>query len=372
MGGAFQSPMRILEIETFGRGGLIHYAYNLSCALAGRGHDVTLMTAAAYELGDREVPPNLRLATPIARFSHRARGNLPSPVLRLVVKFEVLGDALTVAATARRLRPDLIQFHSTNTSALAYLTLLRRLDVPVAVTAHVVTPHEPIPFQKAIYRRLRRLSDLTITHSDFDRRRLVEEFAVSPDRVAVIPHGEYGFFDHGIEPLNRQAARRDLGLQPDDEVALFFGYIREYKGLDILLEAWPSVGEARPLSRLVVAGDAGRLKPERRRELESWADRVGALHRFDYIPFADVARYFAAADVAVMPYRHISQSGVLDSALLVPPESPAELAEAIVRVLGDPYLGKRLSMGGRRVADKHSWPKIAEQTESAFARLVAG
>jgi glycosyltransferase involved in cell wall biosynthesis len=389
--------MRILEIETFGRGGLIHYAYNLSRALAGRGHEVTLLTASGYELEGREVPPNLRLVKLVARFSHRVRRTLPPSILRWAVKFEVVGDALAVAAMARRLRPDVIHFHSTNTSALAYLTLLRGLRVPVAVTAHVVTPHEPIRFQEAVYRRLRRLSDLTIAHSDFDRRRLVGEFAAAPEAVVVIPHGEYGFFDHGVEPLDRRAARRDLGLEPEEEVALFFGYIREYKGLDILLGAWPEVKEARPRARLVVAGDAGRLKPERRNELESWATRVGALHRFDYIPFSDVARYFAAADVVVMPYRHISQSGVLylalslgvpvvasrvgglsevlsddESALLVPPESPSELAEAIVRVLGDPDLGKRLSAAGRRVTDRHSWPRIAEQTESEFARLVSG
>ncbi len=59
-----------------------------------------------------------------------------------------------------------------------------------------------------------------------------------------------------------------------------------------------------------------------------------------------------------------------DSALLVPPESPAALAEALIRVLGDYELQERLAECGRRVADQHSWPSIAERTESAFARLV--
>jgi starch synthase len=60
-----------------------------------------------------------------------------------------------------------------------------------------------------------------------------------------------------------------------------------------------------------------------------------------------------------------------DSALLVPPESPAALAEALIRVLGDPGLQKHLARGGRQVADQHSWPSIAEKTESAFARLAS-
>ena len=98
----------------------------------------------------------------------------------------------------------------------------------------------------------------------------------------------------------------------------------------------------------------------------------------------------------VLPYRHISQSGVLflalsqglpvvatrvgalpevlcdgESGLLVPPESPEALSQALVRLFGDADLQRRLAAGGRAVAARHTWPSIAEQTESAFAGLVA-
>ena len=387
--------MHVLEIETFGRGGLIHYCYNLSSALAERGHQVTLLTTAAYELDERDLPANLNLVKAIGRSTHRARDSLSGRTLGLARKIEAVVDAFTVATVARRLRPDVIHFHSTNTSALPYLALLRLLRVPVAATAHVVTPHERIRFQDTIYRRIHGLSDLVIAHSDVDRARLLREFAVDPDRVVVIPHGEYGFFDRGGEVLDRQAARSGLGLSPQDEVALFFGYIREYKGLDVLLEAWPAVVEARPAARLIVAGDPGRLAPDRRDQLETRANSLGVLHRFEYIPFSDVARYFGAADVLAMPYRHVSQSGVLYlalslgvpviatrvgalpevlrdgvNALLVPPESPNALATALIRALGDPGLRGRLAQGGTHVAQQHSWPSIAERTERAFARLT--
>lgn len=387
--------MRILEIETFGRGGLIHYAYNLSCALAERGHDVTMVTGAAYELEGRSLPANVRVVKAVGRVTGRLWGTWPELVRSLARKAEAVFDACAVAVLARRLRPDVIHLHCTNPVALAYLVLLRRVGAPVVATAHVVTPHERIRFQDAVYRRIHRAGRLVVAHSEFDRRRLIEEFAVDPDRAVVIPHGEYGFFERGGEPCDRQTARRSLGLELQDEVALFFGYIREYKGLDVLLEAWPAVGEARPAARLVVAGDPVRLDPARRRELEARAERLGAVHRFAYVPFSDVARYFAAADVLVMPYRHISQSGVLylalslgvpvvatrvgalpevlrdgDSALLVPPESPSDLSEALIRVLSDSGLREVLARGGRRVADAHSWPSIAERTESAFVRIL--
>ena len=387
--------MRILQIETFGRGGLIHYTYNLACALAERGHDVTLLTTTAYELGERNLPNHLRVVRAIARFTNRQPQRLSGRVLGLARSAEALFDAFAVAAYARRLKPDIIHFHSTNASSLTYLGILRLLGIPVVATAHVVTPHERIPFQGAVYRRIHRLCHLEIAHSEVDRRRLHEEFAVSPEDVAVIPHGDYGFFEAEVEERDRDLARRHLGLASEHKVALFFGYIREYKGLDILLEAWPAVSEAVPEARLVVAGDPGRLSDARRDELEAWAGRAGAVHRFQYIPFSDVALYFAAADLLALPYRNIGQSGVLyvalslglpvvatavgafpemlsdgESALLIPPESPRELTRALTRLLDDGSLRQHLADGGRRVAEAHSWPIIAAATEKTYSRLV--
>jgi glycosyltransferase involved in cell wall biosynthesis len=387
--------LRILEVETFGRGGLIHYAYNLSCALAQRGHEVFLVTTARYELADRELPANVRLVKKLAPFTGRFGKTLPAFVLQLGLKIEAVADAVRLMVLARRLRPDVIHFHSTNHSALAYLQLLRLVRCPVATTAHQVMPHEPVRFQRAISGRIHRLGHLVIAHSKVDRERLVSEFGLEHERVVVIPHGEYGFFDSGGERVDRDAARAGLDLGPEHEVALFFGYIREYKGLDLLLEAWSTVVESRPNARLVIAGDPGQLGASKLRELDLWAQRLGAVRRFDYIPFGEVARYFAAADALVLPYRRIGQSGVLflglslglpvvassvggfpetlrdgESALLVAPESPGELAQALIRVLGDRELRRHLALGGQVVADQHSWGSIAERTESAFNRMV--
>ncbi len=392
-------PLRILEIETFGRGGLTHYAYNLSMALAQRGHHVTLVTAACYELeGRHDLPANLEIIKAIGRGDHRFAAALPSFLRRPWRQGEAIYDGLAVAALARRLRPDVIHLHCTNQIALLYLRALRLLGRPLVATAHVVTPHEPIPFQDAIYRRIHRLGDLIIAHSAFDRQRLVDEFAVEPQRLTVIPHGEYGFFgDHGASPgalPEKLEVRDSLGLGQQDEVVLFFGYIREYKGLDLLFEAWPRVVAARPSARLLVAGDPVQLSAERRGQLENWGERLGAVQELSYIPFSDVGRYFTAADLLAMPYRHISQSGVLflalslglpvvatrvgalpgmlsdgDNALLVAPESPEALAQALIRGLADAELRRRLAAGGRRLAAEHAWPSIAERSEEAFRAL---
>jgi len=392
--GVQAGPLRIVEIETFGHGGLIHYAYNLSCALAGAGHDVTLVTAAGYELGGRLLPTGVTVRPIIARRIRHTPAWLPSVVRRGMRKVEALVDAVVVTAVVFRLRPDVVHLHSTNQIALAYLILLRLCRLRVAVTAHVVMPHERSRRLDAVHRAIHRLSPLIIAHSEFDRQRLVDECAISAERVIVLPHGEYGFFERESEPIDPTSARRSLGLDARAEAALFFGYIREYKGLDLLLDAWPAIAAARPKARLIIAGDAARLDQARRDELLAAADEVGAIHHFAYVPFAEVTRYFAAADVLVLPYRRVSQSGVLllalavgvpvvatrvgalaemlrdgESALLVEPDSPEALAEAVSRVLGDAALRSRLIEGGREVAARASWPSIAGSTASAFARL---
>lgn len=388
-------PLRIVEIETFGRGGLIHYAYNLCAALAERGHDVTLVTPAGYELEGHALPPGFTLRSTLVPASHRRSARLPAPAAALVRKATAFVDACRVAKLVRRLRPDVVHLHSTNQIALAYLILLRAIGARIVVTAHVVTAHERSTIQDAVHRAIHRLSPRVIAHSAFDRGRLIREFRMHPDRVALIPHGEYGFFERDAPAVDRLEARRSLGLDPDDEVVLFFGYIREYKGLDVLLDAWLAVAAARPRARLVIAGDPVRLEPTRRALLEMTAARLGAIHRFEYVPFTEVPRYFAAADLLALPYRHVSQSGVLflalalglpvvatrvgalpevltdgENGLLVSPESPAELASVIVRALGDRSLRAHLAQGGRRSAERYGWPSIAERTEALFESVV--
>ena len=169
---------------------------------------MTLLTTAGYELESHELPRGMHLVKTIARLSQRSATAWPRLARTLVVKVEAVIDAFRVALLARRLAPDVVHLHCTHPIALLYLTLLRWLGLTVAATAHVVTPHEPLRFQQTIYGRIHRLPRLVIAHSRVDRGRLRDELAVPAERIVVIPHGEYGFFDAGGEPADRQAARR--------------------------------------------------------------------------------------------------------------------------------------------------------------------
>ena len=389
--------MKILELETFGRGGLAHYAFHLARSLADRGHEVTLLTTREYELEGRELPPtDADRAAPGKTLSSNSKlvswlAAKPHPQARSDLRRFEHGRLRCTGA-----RPDLVHIHNTNPSALVYSWLLRLVRARIVSTAHVVTPHESIPLERRVFGAIHRMSHLLVAHTAFDRERLGREFGIDSSTIEVIPHGEYGFFERDFEPANREQARQELGLEPDDQVALLFGYIREYKGMDVLLEAWPGVTKQRPSAKLLVVGDPVRLSTERRRELKTWAEQLGAIVHFSNVELRDVSRYFAVADVLVLPYRKISQSGVLylglalglpvvasrigsweemleheENALLVAPESPDELEQALVRLFEDDELRAQLATGGRELAVEHSWPAIAEKTERAFEGLLS-
>jgi glycosyltransferase involved in cell wall biosynthesis len=200
--------------------------------------------------------------------------------------------------------------------------------------------------------------------------------------VRVHPHPSYEIFSEGAP--SREEARRALGLT--GRVLLFFGYVRPYKGLEDLLTA---LTLARPdaWDRLVIVGEFYE-PPERYRALladSRLRDRVLVVNR--YVPNEEVARYFAAADVAALPYREATGSGIAQVAfgagvpviatrtggleevveegvtgLLVPPRDPPALARAIERFFGED-LGPALRAGVARTRQRFEWEGLVEAIE---------
>jgi len=190
--------------------------------------------------------------------------------------------------------------------------------------------------------------------------------------------------------MPRRQARRTLDLPPEAPTLLFFGFVRRYKGLHVLLEALPQIAEHLPDVRLVVAGEFYDDKAFYENLIEK--HQLGPyLHLHDgYVSDDDVAAYFSAADVVVQPYVSATQSGVAkiayhferplimtdvgglaemmpdgEAGLVVPPEEPDALAEAVRRFFQDD-LQAELTDGVRREKAKYSWEPLYDTVE-AFA-----
>jgi glycosyltransferase involved in cell wall biosynthesis len=268
-------------------------------------------------------------------------------------------------------------------SYAAVLGAARRAGAVNVMIADNLVPHEKRPFDDWATGLVLRRTDAFVVMSETveaDLRRLVPG---APYRR--VPHPVYAQYASD-EP--RAAARAALGL--DGDVLLFFGFVRRYKGLDVLLEALPVVRARRPAT-LIVAGEF--YEP-----IQPYRVRAAALGVAEHVRFYDrylndeeVRRLFAAADVCVLPYRSATQSGVVpvayaascpvittrvgglpefvaegESGYTVPPEDPAALAAAILRFYEQ---GGRAAMeaGVRREAAKYTWDALA----GAIVDLVA-
>ena len=135
---------------------------------------------------------------------------------------------------------------------------------------------------------------------------------VKDDLLSVRPDArfiqlEHPWYDHFGSPINQEVAREKLGLDPNKHTLLFFGLIRAYKGLDLLINAMGKLGHE---YQLVVAGEMyGDEKFYR--ELISKSPNVSNIHLFNkYISDDEVQYFFSSADVCVLPYRNATQSGV--------------------------------------------------------------
>lgn len=123
-------------------------------------------------------------------------------------------------------------------------------------------------------------------------------------KYTVLPHPVYNHFG---EKISRDEAEKALGLKPDRRNILFFGLIREYKGLDILLNAFDRLDKN---YQLIIAGEPYGSFEKYRRIIDS-SPNSDRIHCFtSYIPDEEVKIFFSAADVTVLPYRSATQSGI--------------------------------------------------------------
>jgi glycosyltransferase involved in cell wall biosynthesis len=386
--------MRLAVIETAPRGGLLHYAAQLSEALAERGHEVDLITARGHELESAPGSARVRDVLPAAvrdpsepptgwRYLLRRAGiaaRVVAASLRTLVEVArggydavLLIDDLSVAPAA----------------AGAWLLTSLPRGPRIAAVCHEPRPrsrrddedlYQGSPALLAILKRLYPRLDVVLVHGEKSRQQFDETWP--PSRVEIIPHGD------------ERILAGDPPEPSAEERILFFGEWRRAKGLHVLMEAFDGLLAQRPQARLTIAGvPTADVDPD---EVRSWAARHdGHVELIDeYVPIADVHGLFAAARVVATPYIAGSQSGVVHLAMtmrravvasdvgelpttvldgetgrIVPGGDVARLLDALAEVLGDPALAERWGAAGRdRVLSEFGWERVAERVETALER----
>lgn len=158
-----------------------------------------------------------------------------------------------------------------------------------------------------------RLASHIFVHTEKMKSELLEEFGVSKNDVTVIPFGINNAVPN--TDLIRAEARRRLGLERGHRTILFFGSIRPYKGLQHLVTAFQKIALANDCYRLIIAGEAHRDSQGYLENIQSiisnHSTKNQVMQRIEFIPDEDTELYFKAADVLVLPYTEVFQSGVL-------------------------------------------------------------
>jgi glycosyltransferase involved in cell wall biosynthesis len=186
------------------------------------------------------------------------------------------------------------------------LSLATRLCDRVVWTVHNECNHERRyeRLDRWVSTRVARRANEVHLWDERTRDRARRAFGIPRDRTQIVPHGNYLPLYGDLPP--RDTARDTLDLSPDGPLYLYFGVIRPYKGVPDLVRAF---ADAAPEdAALVVAGNP--KYDDLEREIRDLAARDERVHLdLNYLPDDQVPTYFAAADVVVLPYRHVFNSG---------------------------------------------------------------
>jgi glycosyltransferase involved in cell wall biosynthesis len=245
-----------------------------------------------------------------------------------------------------------------------------------------------------------RMADHIFVHTKKMKGELAHDFGVSERNVSVIPFGINNTLPRST--MTPAEAKGRLGMSPGERTALFFGQIAPYKGLEYLVAAMAELARRNREPRLIIAGKvkhgcAGYWEKIQARIVQGGIQKR-VIEHIKFIPDQEVEVYFKAADVVVVPYTHIFQSGVPflaysfglpvlatdvgslredivegKTGFICAPRNPADLATKI-----DAYFSSELyrDLENRRqeIQDfanrKYSWTKVGEITRDVYRGLL--
>lgn len=388
------------QIAVLTGGGDRPYALGLAATLVNQG--IPFDFIASDELDDPELHRSPLINFVNLRKEMRSNVSALRKVVRVLLYYVRL---LLYAASAK---PRLFHILWNNKFALLDRTLLmlyyRALGKRVVLTAHNVNAGQRDgndSFVNVLTLRIQyRLADHIFVHTEQMRKELRTGFGLADAKVSVIPFGINNTVPNTA--LTPEEARQQLGLTNSQKVLLFFGNIAPYKGLEYLLDAVALLASNASDYRLIIAGSPKNCAPyweAIRGRIFRPELRSRVVERIEYVPDADTEIYFKAADLLVLPYVHIFQSGVLflgynfglpviasdvgslkedivegKTGFVCKPRDPIDLSAAIETFFSS-ELYRRREAGRQEIRDfaneRYSWTRVGEITREVYRSLLA-
>ena len=277
--------------------------------------------------------------------------------------------------------------------APCYAGILRKIrkHTKTVIVCHNVLPHEGFPMKERLTKAVLGKGNAFIVHSGQDEQDL-KNLVSSP----LFIHGVHPTYNHFKKrDISKAEARRELNIPEDQEMLLFFGYIREYKGLKHLIRALPAIRKSCPKARLYVVGDFFENNKEEYLDLIKKTKTEDGITLVDgYLPDNEVEPYFAAADLCVLPYESATQSGVIQisysfglpviatnvgglpevvldgkTGFVVSPKDPEALAGAVIRFF-EKDKAEEFKAHIHTENDRYSWDRMTEHINTLASQLL--
>jgi glycosyltransferase involved in cell wall biosynthesis len=377
-----------------------HYACGLAMALVSAGVCLDVVG------GDSEDGPEMHGNDGLHFFNLHGSHQKASLTRRIE---RILACYLRLTRYAWKAKPPIFHILWNNKFQLFDRTLLmlyyRLLGKKIVLTAHNVNDGRR-DAKDSLLNRLTlqfqyRLAHHIFVHTEKMKKELLEQFHVSKAAVTIIPYGiNNAVPDTG---LTYTEAKKQLGLRNDEKTLLFFGAIKPYKGLEYLVAAFQTLAPVQPDIRLIIAGERKKGHEQywsaiqQRIDTDPSRDRV--TQKIGFIPDDETELYFKAADVAVLPYTEIFQSGILflaysfglpviatdvgsfaedivedKTGCICKPRDPDALAAAIQNYFNG-ALFRELEHRRQEIREytrsKHSWTVVGGITRHVYADLLA-
>jgi D-inositol-3-phosphate glycosyltransferase len=375
------------------------YVFGLTTALLARGISMDLIGSDELNSPEFNRRPGINYLN--LRGSQLTDSSLASKVTRILMYY---ANLVRYAATGK---PRLFHILWNNKFEFFDRTLLmlfyKSWAKKIVFTAHNVNAAKrdsnDTLLNRVTLRIQYRLADHIFVHTERMKQELIEEFGTRSSKVTVIPFGINNSVPNTC--LTPCEAKQRLGIRDGEKSILFFGRITPYKGLEYLIATFRQLLAQDEDYRLIIAGRVDKceeywtaIKEEICRDLPS--ERV--LIKDQFIPDDETEVYFKAADVLVLPYKHIYQSGVLflgqnfglpviaadvgslkddivegKTGFVFRPDDPIEFARAI-RTYFASDLYANLEVHRQKIREyameRHSWDLVGQRTTSVYAGLL--
>jgi glycosyltransferase involved in cell wall biosynthesis len=280
------------------KGGIAHFTTCLADALEKKSDVLFISWSILY-------PPFVSKRNFLDRTSKHKVGNSKA---EFILNYVNPLSWIRAVHRLRKFKGDKIVFswvHPVHSPVYITLLILLRLfsRSELVMQCHNVQPHESFPGAKILSSMVFRLAHSLTVHSSSEKAKLLKQ--VPGKKILQLFHPVYEF-PEGTDPAT-------VDINCENYQLLFFGIIREYKGLDLLLSALKQVIEHNPNVKLTIAGEC--FDEKNNRALKNQVMEIGLAKSVDldlrYIPNEEVSNYFKRADLVVLPYRSATSSGPL-------------------------------------------------------------